>query len=218
MSRVRRASAVSLTLLMLAVALVAGCHDEPGAAPGHVRVTFGTPAAADLDLASVLAAHSAPPPPLGAEEQAILDQIVADPQMFFTRRPPAAVLNETELVFAAAGRAFELADHYKAAVDAGAVELRPRLAWIYERLGLHGAAVTEAERATAESPTSADAWFVMGFVLGQSEGADRALVERVRGAYARTLALDGGYLGPSGVTAADIREQISRLDAMLNPG
>ncbi|MFT6396493.1 MAG: tetratricopeptide (TPR) repeat protein, partial [Bradymonadia bacterium] len=108
-------------------------------------------------------------PELDAEKRAIIDQIVTAPEEFLTQRPPTAVLNEAELVFFAAGRTFELLEFYAAAVERGVEEMRPRRAWLLERLGLHEEALAQARQAIDVSPESAEAHFVLGFVLGQSE-------------------------------------------------
>lgn len=154
-------------------------------------------------------------PELDADKTAVLNQIVAAPEEFLSQRPPTAVLNEAELVFFAAGRTFELLDHYAAAVERGVENMRPRRAWLLERLGLHDEALAEARLAVANAPQAAEAHFVLGFVLGQSEEADRALLVEIRDAYRRAVALQPEFLGPSGVSAAEVLEQVRAIDSSL---
>lgn len=205
-----QASLIGLASLLLACDL----NPEPHS-PNAGEIVFHRSGSAAADPQRVLAPFLVPPAVADPEQRDILDRISTDPAAFFGRNPPAPVLNEAELVYFAAGRTFELADHYRAAVDAGVTALRPRLAWTYQRLGLDSAALAQAQRAVDEQPSSADAWFVLGFTLGQSETADDALLSRVRDAYAKALELDDAYVGPSGVSAADLAEQVRRIDAAL---
>lgn len=154
-------------------------------------------------------------PDVNGEQQDVVERIVGDPAGFLDRRPPPEVLNEAELVFFAAGRIFEMLHFYADAVDRGVEELRPRKAWLLQRVGLHQEALVEARIAVQRTPESADAHFVLGYVLGQSDEADTALLREVRGAYQATVTLDPAYVGPSDVRVADILEQVRSLDAAL---
>ncbi len=154
-------------------------------------------------------------PDLDPEKRAVVEQIVAAPEEFLTQRPPTSVLNEAELVFFAAGRSFELLDFYAAAVERGVEDMRPRRAWLLERLGLHDEALSEARQAVRDLPQSAEAHFVLGFVLGQSEEADRALLSEIRDSYRRAVSLDPEFLGPSGVTAPEVLEQVRAIESSL---
>lgn len=155
--------------------------------------------------------------PLGAatgeatdEQQRLFDQIEADAPGFLASQPGTLVLNEAELVYFALAQSPALATHYRDYVDQEGEDawLRPRLAWLYERLGQPTLALEHAERARAARPNDPDAHFVYGFVRAQAGGPDG--LAAARDAYDRTLALAPNYVGPGGVRASDLRTQLGR--------
>lgn len=197
--------------VLLAASFLLGCASEPPVA-GAILFEGGTlPGAEGESFVQEISER----PELSAQQEAVIQQIVDGPEGFFDRAPPAEVLNETELVFFAAGRIFELLDFYADAVDRGVEALRPRKAWLLERGGLHDAALAEARIAVQRAPESADAHFVLGYVLGQSDEADTALLREIRDAYRATVTLDPDYVGPSDVQVNDVLEQVRALDAAL---
>lgn len=202
-------------LLPFLVATAAACTPSSSRpVDGHSAVPFeaaGPPA--ELALAPLLA----PTAPLDASRQALLDRVLEDPQAFFANGPSTAVLNETELVFFAAGRSFELADLYLDEVErqGEASPIRVRLAWLYQRLGQRDAATREAAAALAARPNDPAAHFVDAFVLGQRSELDEQGVQAVLEGYERVLALDPQFRGPGGVTAADLREQVQAFQTAV---
>jgi hypothetical protein len=208
----RRQRGAAVVTWCLMAACFAGCATRDTAGDGEA--TFGA-SPVERPVPDGWAAAFERTDVGSAQHREIADRIAADPEAFLRTVPPVAVLNEAELVFFATGRLCELGGYYRAAVARGVEALRPRLAWVDERCGLPASALRHAEAAVQATPTSADAWFVLGFVLGQSEQADRALLERVRDAYARAVTLDPTYLGPTGVTAAELRSQVAQIDEAL---
>jgi tetratricopeptide (TPR) repeat protein len=201
-----------LLLPFLAATLVACTPSSSRPVGGQSAVPF-EPAGAPTHLA--MASLLAPPAPLDASRQALLDRVLADPQAFFANGPSTEVLNETELVFFAAGRSFELADLYLEQVEreAAAGPTQVRLAWLYQRLGLRDAALRLAGTALDARPDDPAAQFVDAFVKGQQAPLEPSDVEAVRRGYERVLILDPQFRGPGGVTAADLREQVSAIAA-----
>jgi tetratricopeptide (TPR) repeat protein len=156
--------------------------------------------------------------PLPADQQEIIDRIVERSDAFFDREPPAAVLEEAELIFFAARRTHELADLYRAAADrqGPASWVRPRYAWLLERLGLSDAARREIAVAVEARPTDPQAHFVRGLILARTaRGDDEARLRELRDAFERVLELDPNFVGVSGLNADDIREQLAELDRLL---
>ena len=154
-------------------------------------------------------------PTLSEAQESLMETITDDPVQFLSRRPPTEVLNEAELVFFAAGRTGELLHLYSDAVDAGTETLRCRKAWLLERIGLHEEALVDARFAVRNSPEFAEAHFVLGFVLGQSDDADRDLLIEIRDAYRRSVTLDPGFVGPSDVGAPEVLEQVRAIDSAI---
>ena len=198
-----------------ALALVAGCEQRLPPMPPGVSVDFRADEPTAFDPSAALQPLLAPPPELASEQARLLAEIRQSPDRFLRVRPPTAVLNEAELVFFAAGHTLELMTFYAEAVDRGVVDLRPRLAWLLERGGLHDAALAAAETAVRERPEDAEAHFVLGFVLGQSDTAGPELLRRIGIEYARATELEPDFVGPGGVTAAELRRQVAEIDARL---
>ena len=211
-----RGMASPLRCLVLAFGVLLGCAPDLPPPSGGAYLAFDEVSAADIEAAlSIDPPTTTPEAELRPDQQQALERIVADPSAFFARRPPTPVLNEAELVFAAGGRLFELTGLYGEAVERGVTELRPRLAWMLERIGLHGRALAESQQAIDEHPDDAEAWFVRGYVLGQSDEASTELLRAIRDAYERAYTLDPEFLGPSDVTAAELRAQVQQIDASL---
>ncbi len=199
---------------LVAAALTACTVDPPPPATSGTYIDFHE----STDLAALRAPVADTPPlleDLREDQRDALERILDAPDVFFARRPPTPVLNEAELVFLAAGRVFELTEMYDDAVQGGITTLRPRLAWMLERTGLHSRALSESARAVEELPEDAEAWFVRGFVLGQQDEATVELLREIRECYAQTVALDPAFVGPSDVTATDIRAQVQGIDRAL---
>ena len=199
-----------LTSLLLVLALT-GC-DAASATPG--AFLFSELPASEYDEAEFVEAISQRPA-LSEAQEALIQQITSDPSAFLARRPPTEVLNEAELVFFAGGRTFELLYFYSDAVDSGVEALRCRKAWLLERAGLQDEALAEARLAVSRSPELAEAYFVLGYVLGQSDEADRMLLVEIRDAYHRAVTLDPSFVGPSNVDASDVLEQVRAIDSTI---
>jgi tetratricopeptide (TPR) repeat protein len=199
------------------VALGLGCacaQPEPSLPPG-TSVDFRDPASTAFDPAALEPLRALEGVSLTDEQRMVLDRIAASPQTFLASAPPPEVLNEAELVFFTAGRLFELAEAYAAAADDGAEHLLPRVAWAFERAGLHTEAIRRAEQAIAARPEDPVAHFVHGFVLGQEDVAPDALLERVAASFERAIELDPDFVGPGNVTATALRAQVDQLRSVL---
>jgi len=146
----------------------------------------------------------------------LLGQIRDQGDGFFAATPPPAVLNEVELVFFLDGATAELADAYLRVVESEgeASALRPRLAWLYQRLGLETSALAQARISVDARPTDAQAWFILGFILGQGEDPSTETLAEIRDAFSMALHLDPAFEGPGGVTAATLRQQVERLNGV----
>lgn len=194
---------------------LAGCERVAPPLPDGNTVTFSEGGLAEFDPSAALTPLRDAALQLREDQDAVIASIAEHPEAFLAGAPPTEVLNEAELVFFGAGRLFELAGWYADAVERGQTELRPRVAWAYERVGLHNEALEQARLAVDERPNDAQAWFVLGFVLGQAESADDVLLTTIRDAFAKAIELDPRFVGPSGVTANDLRQQVMEIDRAL---
>lgn len=204
-------------LITVPLALAMAACAPPWPESGHVAEvrTDGRPVAT-MDPELALAPWADPGVEPSDRHRELLGQIRDQGDDFFAAHPPPAVLNEVELVFFLDGATTELADTYLRVVESqgDASPLRPRLAWLYQRLGLATAAEREARASVEHLPADAQAWFILGFILGQAEDPSTETLVEIRDAFARALQLDPGFEGPGGVTAATLRQQVDRLTAV----
>ncbi|MFT4703852.1 MAG: hypothetical protein ACI81R_001547 [Bradymonadia bacterium] len=200
----------SLLLVVSSLLALANCDTTSPPAAAEVESLVPGPAA---DPSLALAAIQPALPSATSDQTATMERILADAEGFFAGDPSSRVLNETEMVFFETGRTLELADLYLAQVqrEGTSAETRPRLAWLYQRIGERRLALTHAEQAFEERPTDPNAVFVLGFVVGQSETGGNEVIRRVVELYSRTLQLDPNYIGPGGVTPEDINAQLERM-------
>ena len=156
------------------------------------------------------------PPTLSAETrasyEAILAQVTASGDLFFTRRAPSKVLNEVELVFFSLGRGPELLGRIESAMAADPKArgwLLPREAWLLGRLGQFDEARAVAETARTDFPAEPDAWFVWAFANSQSASGSHVPVPALRDAIEHLLIMQPDYFGPGDTTAEGLRKQLS---------
>ncbi len=202
---------------LVLIALVAACVPDTTDPNAGASIAFDAPVAPRLVPDEAIAPLRPDADRATPEQAALIERIVEAGDDFFQRQPDATVLDETELVFFSVGRIADLVDLYRQRVDNGDERLRPRLAWLYQRLGLFTAAIEQSDLARQNTPDAAEAWFVYGFVLGQASEGDRESLRVVRDAYARAVELDPAFVGPGGVTAASLRRQVSDLDGRPAP-
>ena len=192
--------------LLCALAMVA-CDGGPRhAVEVSARWTAAPPADPSLALQPLAGAGAA----ATAEQRDLHARIEADPQAFLESQPGTLVLNEAELVYFALAQTPALATHYRDAADrhGDASSLRPRLAWLYQRLGQPALAREHAALARSARPDDPHAHFVYGFV--RSQDSDPQGLADARTSYARVLTLAPDYVGPGGVSASDLRAQLGR--------
>ncbi len=156
------------------------------------------------------------PPTLSSQTQAsyeaILGQVTASGDLFFTRRAPTKVLNEVELVFFSLGRGPELLGRIESAMIAdpkARAWLLPRQAWLLGRLGQFDEARAVAEIARTDFPAEPDAWFVWAFANSQSASGSHVPVAALRDAIEHLLIMQPDYLGPGDTTAEGLRKQLN---------
>lgn len=202
--------------LVIALAILAGCTSEQGPPhPDGVTLVFGEGDPGAFDPSAALDDLAGADVQLREDQQAIIDTIAAHPQRFLAGGPTTAVLNEAELVFLGAGRIYELAGWMVDAVEGGDTGWRPRAAWTLERAGLHTKALRYAEIAVEEHPDDAEAWFVLGYILGQADDADEDTLRRVGEAFEEAIDLDPDFAGPGNVRAPELRRQVREINASL---
>lgn len=151
-----------------------------------------------------------------ASYEAILGQVTASGDLFFTRRAPTKVLNEVELVFFSLGRGPELLGRIESAMNAdpkARAWLLPRQAWLLGRLGQFDEARAVAEVARTDFPAEADAWFVWAFANSQSASGSHVPVAALRDAIEHLLIMQPDYLGPGDTTAEGLRKQLNAATA-----
>lgn len=212
----RRERALPLLLALLLAALVLAASacapdlSEPGPA-GFLPLGHGMAPAPDPDL--VRAAVTPPTDAALDQAQEIVALVAGQGSRVFLANPPARHLNDIELAHFATGDVHALADAYLEAVEAGGntSPMRPRLAWLYQRLGLIGEAHHHAELALAHRPDDPQALFVMGFLLGQDPNADDETLDRIVVLFERTLLRDPAFLGPGGVDAETLQRELRAL-------
>lgn len=163
----RAAFVSSFSLLVLLV----GCREPHGerAWPGALDVATQS----GEQYAPSVVRLSPGSPERAEDERAVLREIASRHEEVLDGNPPPRVLAETELLFLANGQLADLAGFYALAVERqgqGSVIL-PRLAWVYQRLGLDDRALELARQAVDERGEDPFALFVLAFCLGQQ--ADR---------------------------------------------
>jgi hypothetical protein len=207
----------SITALALAPLLLVACDLV---APAQQRDRIDRVA-----IAPTTPVYPPQPPALSAETrtsyEAILDQVTASGDLFFTRRAPTKVLNEVELVFFSLGRGPELLTRIEAAMTAdpkARAWLLPRQAWLLGRLGQFDEARAVAEVARKDFPAEPDAWFVWAFANSQSASGSRVPVTALRDAIEHLLVMAPDYLGPGDTTAEGLRQQLTAPPAPTTPG
>ena len=198
----------TITALALAALLLAACDLI---APAQQRDRIDRVAIAPTTPVSPLQ-----PPALSAETrasyEAILGQVTASGDLFFTRRAPTKVLNEVELVFFSLGRGPELLTRIEAAMTADPKSrawLLPRQAWLLGRLGQFDEARAVAEIARTDFPAEPDAWFVWAFANSQSASGSHVPVAALRDAIEHLLVMAPDYIGPGDTTAEGLRRQLT---------
>lgn len=205
---------VSPVALLLCVTLAACAPDASTPEPaGLLPLTHGLAPAPDRDL--VRAAVTPPADASLDQAHEIVALVASQGARVYLANPPARHLNDIELAHFATGQVHALADAYLEAVQAvgPASPMRPRLAWLYQRLGLVGEARFHADLALQHRPDDPQALFVMGFLLGQDPAADDATLDRIAELFERTLILDPQFLGPGGVDAATLQRELRALHA-----
>ncbi len=201
--------------LAAAIALAA-CASERAPERPAASTVVDAPMVAPLPNDELMLAATAPSMTLTERQQGVLDEVRGLGAELFATRPPAPVFDEIELVYFVDGSSIELADRYLEAVQAQGqgASMRPRLAWLYHRLAMTSQARAQAEQAVRERPDDATAQFVYGFVHFDPNAHDPESIELVRNAFRRTLVLDSEFVGPGGVTADSLREELAALDAI----
>lgn len=198
----------------LVLAVAGACAPDPSAPrpAGAISLTSGFAPDPDPD---VVRAAFTPPTDDASLDQArrIVDLVQQQGVRVFTADPPPEFLNEIELSHFATGEVLALADLVREAVDlqGEASPLRPRLAWLYQRIGLPAEARDHAGRALAARPDDPLAHFVQGFILGQDPHASDQVLAQVGTHFERTLALSPAFLGPGGVDARTLRRELDAL-------
>lgn len=215
------AGGIGRVALLAALLWSGGCAPDLGAearAPGAVDLQ--RPLQTPLDADAVQRLEGPVDTQLPDQALQVVELVREQGVRLLDQPPPRGYLDEIEISFFATGRSLELADLYLEAVERAGegAWMRPRLAWMYERLGLHTAAEREAQQALAELPQSAEAHFVMGFILGQDEAAGDEKLSEVLTHFREALALDPRLLAPGGVTSSDLRREIEALEARLASG
>lgn len=199
-----------------AAACLVACASERAPERPAASVVVSAPMVAPLPNDELMLAATAPSMSLTERQQGVLDEVRGLGAELFATRPPAPVLDEIELVYFVDGSSMELADRYQEAAQAQGQgsSMRPRLAWLYHRLAMTTQARAQSEQAVRERPDDATAQFVYGFVHFDPNAHDPETIELVRNAFRRTLMLDPEFVGPGGVTAASLREELDALDAI----
>lgn len=160
-----------LSLLALMSFGAASCSEPHGERswPGHLDVASQSGKQYNPSTVRV----SPGSPERAEEERAVIREITSRHEEVFDGNPPPRVLAETELLFLANGQLADLAEFYRLAVErqGEGSPILPRLAWVYQRLGLEDKALALARQASKERPDDPFAHFVLAFCLGQQ--ADR---------------------------------------------
>lgn len=206
-------SGVFLSLFLGSAGAPLACAPDASAPRQANAIDLSSGFARPMDSDAVRAAVTPPTDAAPQQAQQVLALVRDQGVRVFLAEPPPEYLNEIELSFFAAGAVLELADLYLEAVEVAgeASPLRPRLAWLYQRLGLSAEALAHSERALRARPDDAQAHFVHGFLLGQDPDASDETLARVATHFERALALDAGFVGPGGVDAATLRRELRAL-------
>jgi tetratricopeptide (TPR) repeat protein len=204
--------------LALATLLVAACAPDDPHPPRAASSVRNAVAASPLLSADELRAltHRRFEVDASDRDHAVVQQLVESRERFFDALPSDAILNEMELVFVATGRLHDLADLYREAIDRDPAHtsLRSRLAWLYQRLDRTTHAHEQTTLCLEERPDDARCHFVSAFLVAQLPDTPERLAQ-VRDSFQRVLQLDPAFIGPGGVSATEIREQIRLLDARI---
>lgn len=195
--------------------LLMGCRDAlaPVRPAGAVSLEpWGHSAPADEVLVPWAQASG-----LTDRQRQALNEVRSSRERVFSSAPPNAVLDEIELIFFGDGATFELAGYYREAVDAqgAASALRPRLAWLYHWLGMTDPALQQANLAVEALPQDPQAWFIRGFVMARYAGASAGQLAQARLDLERALALDPLFVGPGGINAQEVRDEISAVSQRM---
>ncbi len=205
---------------LLGLVLLAGCRDDlaPVRPAGLMPLGPLAPAAADPIEATLPSVFVAPE--LGPRELDAIEQVRTNAARLFAGETPPQVLDEVESVFFSANLQVELANHYRAAVQASPADatLRARLAWVYHWLGLTTGSLREARRAVELAPSDATAAFVLGFVLARTAGESRDQLLEGRDLMAQALELAPAFVGPGGYTAEFVQREIDQINGVMPVG
>lgn len=207
-----------LTALLVAVLVsTSACRDDerdlgwPGAASAGEGVESWSPEAIRISPETALR--------LSEREENLLRQITSRRDEILAAQPPARVLAEMELVFLMAGQLGDLADYYLAAQQMQGEDsyLVPRLAWIYQQLGLGDRALAFALRAVEARPNDAFSHFALGYARSSQPGLSDEERREVYESFSRMLELEPQFAIPGFVSNDIIRQQVRRLGDELDP-
>lgn len=204
-------------LVLALLATTAACRDDerdlgwPGAAEAGEQVDSWSPEAIRISPETSLQ--------LSEREENLMRQITSRREEILAAQPPARVLAEMELVFLMAGQLGELADYYLEAqeLQGESSYLVPRLAWIYQQLGLGDRALAFALRAVEARPNDAFSHFVLGYARSSQPGLSEEERREVYESFTKMLELEPQFSIPGFVSNDIIRQQVRRLGDELDP-